>query len=110
MHGLVIQPLCCVQGACSRVQAELPQAEGIRAAQECKGQFVLLVPVAGADLQDLRPWRFVLSHVHFIELLGELRPVVVGVDDADEHLQKTINTHFIQRELFHTATMEIHRD
>lgn len=88
VHGLMVQRLCCVQGACSWVQAELPQAEGIRAAQECKGQFVLLVPVTGADLQDLRPWRCVLSHIHFIKLLGELRPVVVGVDDADEHLQK----------------------
>lgn len=93
MHGLVIQPLCCVQGACSRVQAELPQAEGIRAAQEGKGQLVLLVPVAGADLQDLRAWRFVLGHVHFVKLLGELRPVIVGVDDADQHLQNTTNTH-----------------
>lgn len=98
MHGLVVQPLCRVQGAGSRVQAKLLQAEGIRAAQERKGQLVLLVPVAGADLQDLRPWRFVLSHVHFIKLLRELRPVVVGVDDADEHLQKTADTHFIEDE------------
>lgn len=92
VHSLMIQPLCCVQGACSWVQAELPQAEGVGAAQEREGQFVLLVPVSGADLQDLRPWRFVLSHIDFIKRLRELWPVIIGVDDADKHLQKILNT------------------
>lgn len=88
MHSLVVQPLSGVQCACSWVESELPQAEGIGAAQECKGQFVLLVSVHSADLQDFSPSWFVFRDIHLIPLLRELWSVVVGVNDTDEHLQK----------------------
>lgn len=88
MHGLVIQPLRGVQDARSRVQAELAQAEGIGAAQQRVGQLVFLVSVHGADLQDLGARWLVLGDTHNVHLLGELRPVVVGVDDPNEHLKK----------------------
>lgn len=86
MHSLMIQSLSGVQSARSRVKSELPEAEGISAAQECEGQFVLLVSVHGADLQDLGPCWFVFRDVHLVHLLRELRSVVVGVDDTDQHL------------------------
>lgn len=88
MHRLVVQSLCGVEGPRSRVQSELPQAHWIGAAQQREGQLVLLVSVRGADLHDLAPRRFVFGDVHHVHLLGELRPVVVGVDDADEHLEE----------------------
>jgi len=88
MHSLVVQSLSCVQSACSRVESELPQAEGISAAQERKGQFVLLVSVHSADLQDLGPCWLVFGDIHLIDLLRELRPVVVGVNDTDKHLEE----------------------
>lgn len=86
MHSLMVQSLSGVQSACSWVQSELPQAEGISAAQERKGQFVLLISVHSADLHDLTPCWFVFRDIHDIRLLRELRPVVVGVNDADKHL------------------------
>lgn len=58
----------------------------ISAAQEGKCQFVLLVSVHGADLQDLRPHWFVFSDVHDVHLLRELWPMIVGVNDTYKHL------------------------
>ena len=95
MHSLVIQSLGGVQNARSRVESELPQTEGIGAAQEGEGQFVLLVSVHGADLQDLGPCWLVFGDVHLVHLLRKLRPVVVGVDDADQHLQEK-NNYFLK--------------
>lgn len=89
VHRLMVQRFSGVQNACSRVQFELPQAEGIGAAQQRKGQFVLLVSVHGADLQHLGPGRRVFGDAHFVLGLRELRPVVVGVDDTDEHLRRS---------------------
>lgn len=86
MHSLMIQSFSGVQSACSWVESELPQAEGISATQESEGQFVLLVSVHSADLQDLGPCRFVFRDVHLIPLLRELWPVVVGVNDTNKHL------------------------
>lgn len=87
MHRLVVESLRGVEDARPRVQPKLPEAEGIGAAQERERQFVLLVSVGGGDLQDLGPRRLVFGHVHLVPLLGELRPVVVGIDDAYEHLK-----------------------
>lgn len=88
MHGLMVQPLCGEQDACSWVQPEFAQAEWIGAAQERVGQFVFLVSVHGTDLQDLGARWLVFRDVHNVHLLGELWPVVVGVDDPDEHLKE----------------------
>ena len=85
-HGLVVQPLGRVEHARARVQTELLQAEWVGAAQEGKGQLVLLVLVGGTDPQDLGVWRRVLGHAHLVPGLGKLGPVVVGVDDPDQHL------------------------
>lgn len=85
-HGLVVQPLGRVEGAGARVQTELLQAEGVGAAQEGKGQLVLIVFVRGTDPEHLGLWRRVLCHNHLVARLGELGPVVVGVDDTDQHL------------------------
>ena len=87
-HRLVVQLLGRVQDARSRVQAELSQAERVGAAQEGEGHLVLLVLVGGADLQDLAVRLGVLRYAHLVPGLGELWPVVVGVDDADKHLQR----------------------
>jgi len=88
MHRLVVQSLRGEQSARSRVESKPPQAEGIGAAQEREGQLVLLVSVRGADPQDLGPRWLVFGDVHLVHRLGELRPVVVGVNDADEHLSE----------------------
>lgn len=88
MHGLVVQMFSGVQNPCSRVEPELPQAEGIGAAQERVRQLVLLVSVLGNDLQDLGPCRFVFRDTYVVHLLRKLRPVVVGVDDTDKHLEE----------------------
>ena len=85
-HGLMVQPLGRVQDARAGVQAELLEAEGVGAAQQGEGQLVLLILVGGDDPQDLGVGRRVLSHADVVALLGELGPVVVGVDDADQHL------------------------
>lgn len=86
MHGLMIQTLGGVQSACSWIQSELPEAEGVGAAQQSEGQFVLFVPVNGADLQDFRPGRLVFRDIHLVHVFRELGPVVVGVNDTDKHL------------------------
>lgn len=86
MHGLMIQTLSGVQSACSGIQSELPKAEGIGAAQESEGQFVLFVPVNSADLQDFCPGRLVFRDIHLIHVFRELGSVVVGVNDTDKHL------------------------
>lgn len=91
MHGLVVQALSGVQSACSRVQPELPQAEGIGAAQERVGQFVFLVFVHSTNLQDFRPCRLVFRNAYNVNLMGELRAVVVGVNDANKHLKEKIH-------------------
>lgn len=88
VHGLMIQPLSGVQSARSGVQSELPQAERIRAAQECVGQFVLLIFVHSTDHEDFSPFRFIFRNVYNVNLLGELWPVVVGVNDTNKHLQE----------------------
>ena len=85
-HGLVVQRLGRVQDARAGVQAELLEAEGVGAAQQGEGQLVLLVLVGGNDPQDLGVGRRVLGHADVVALLGELGPVVVGVDDANQHL------------------------
>lgn len=93
MHGLVVQWLGGEQGPCSWVQAELPQAEGVGAAQECVGQLVLLVSVHCTDLHDFSTsWR-VFRDVHLIILLRELWPVVVGVNDTDKDLRGEESNH-----------------
>ena len=85
-HGLVVQCLGRVQDTRPGVQAELLEAKGVRATQQGEGQLVLLVFVGGGDPQDLGVGRRVLGHADVVALLGELGPVVVGVDDADQHL------------------------
>lgn len=106
MHGLVVQTLSGVQSACSRVESELAQAEGIGAAQQSKGQFVLFVSVNSVDLQDFRPGRLVFRDVHLVPLLRELGPVVVGVDDTDQHLRTQAES---GRVCFHCFTLLVKR-
>lgn len=100
MHSLMVESLGGVQSACSWVQSELPQTEWICAAQECKGQFVFLIPVYSIDLQDLSPCWLVFWDVYNIDMLGELWPVIVGVNDTDKHLKKkqitSLNSDVIQ--------------
>lgn len=86
-HGLVVECLGCVQRSGSWVQAELAQAERVGAAQQCEGQFVLLILIGGAQPQNLCVGRHIFRHAHLIPRLGELRPVVVGVDHLDEDLE-----------------------
>lgn len=88
MHSLMVQLLSGVQNACSWVQSEFPQAERISAAKECKGQFVLLISVHSADLQDFSTRWFVFRHIYLIITLRELGPVVVSVNDTNEHLKE----------------------
>lgn len=87
MHSLMVQSLGSVQSTSSWVESELPQAEWIGAAEERKGQLILLVSVHSADLHDLAPRRRVFGDIDNIRLLRELWPVVVGVNDTDKHLR-----------------------
>lgn len=86
MHCLMVELFGSVQDACSWVESELPQTEGIGTAQKCKSQFVFIISVHGADLHDLSPFGFVFRHIHNIHLLRELWSMVVGVNDTDKHL------------------------
>lgn len=101
-HSLMVESLSSVQNACSWVEAELPQAEWIGAAQEGKGQLVLLVFIYSTDLQDLSPSWCVFRDIHLIPRLRELWSMVVGVNDTNKHLLGTY-----KETLKHNLTLDL---
>lgn len=83
VHSFMVQWFSSVQFSSSRVQAELLETERVSAAQECVRQFVFLIFVCSTDGQDLSTSGGVFGDRHLVPWLRELRPMVVGVNDAD---------------------------
>lgn len=88
VNGFVIELFRSVKNACCRIKAEFLEARWIYAALQSVDQFVFLIPIHCADLQNLCFWLCVLRNSNLILGCGKLGAVVIGINYFDQYLER----------------------